>query len=334
MGWTKIASFKNDANYVASPTITGPVNVTVSGIAVGDLLIVSTQIGLHNVVSTVTVTDNAGTPNTYSAETNAYDTVDNQGIARHSAPVASATGLTTVTASWTGTGENFISVLVEQWRHTNGPISGTVINGTPKSQYQAAPGTGANAITSTATTTTVNGCLVHSTVVFGNSTPTTTTVGTGFASSVDDLASAQVATEQQTQAASGAIAGTWTEGSAQPSIATVTAYAPPAAGGNTLTPSSIPNAPVGEDSVGIQLGVDPQNVPVGVRNATLSSPGVLVPVTPSNVPMKVNNATLVSFALVPTLKPNAPLKVNAGALSTGSAAGGIPVLRHQDYSSC
>lgn len=227
MGWSKIASFTNDANYVASPTTGGPLTCTISGISIGDVLIVSFQYGLSDFGNSIAVTDNAGTPNTYTSEVHAFDTGDNQGGYRASTPVTNVTGLTTITISWGGTTSNFLSILVEQWRHSGGALSGSIISGTPAGQYQATPGTGTDAITSGTTSPSVDGCLIHSTVVFGNSTPTTTTVGTGFTSAVNDLATAQVATEFLTQGTHATIAGTWTEGSAQPSVCLVTAYAPP-----------------------------------------------------------------------------------------------------------
>ena len=227
--WSKVRSFLNNAGYV-SGTAGSPYGTTApANLVVGDLLVISFEYGSGSDQSAILSASDASA-NSWTNEAHAYDATNHEGAMRFSTVITTqiASG-GAIQVSWTGGASfNFLCLFVEQWHYSTGTPIG--IDGTPTGQAQATPGTGTDAITSGTTSPSHDGCLVHSALVYGNSIPTTTTVGTGFTSSVNDLATSQMATEQLTQGSHAAIAGTWTEGSAQPTLCLVTAYAPPAGG--------------------------------------------------------------------------------------------------------
>ena len=233
MTWSLVNTFTNDAGYTGTGTFTD-YQVTVSGVSVGDLLIVQFQFGFSDVSATATCSDNAGVANTYTPEKALYDSGNAQGVMRFSAPVGDVTGLTKVTVSWPTVGLKFVSCAVEQWHNSGGSFSGTVISGTPAGQDQAGAGTGTDAVTSTNTTPSVNGCLIHSTLCYPGSAPATITHGTGFTPQLNDFVAVQMGSEYLVQTTAAGISGTWTQGTSLASLTLVTAYAPPGGGGPTI----------------------------------------------------------------------------------------------------
>lgn len=235
MGWSVIGTpTKNDAKY-ANPTQTSPVTVAVpTGVHVGDLLVVDFQYGTvgGTDITGLACTDNATAPNGYSQTgTTNHDAGTDQGMAEFRAWVTDASA-TTISVSFTGQADAFLAVQCIAYRHTNGAITSDPLTGTPDKGNQAAPGTGANAITQpTGTTPAVSGALIHCALIYPGALPTTTTVGTGFTLGQDDTAGAQQATEWLEQATAANIKGTWTEGSAGQAMTIVAAFAPPAGGG-------------------------------------------------------------------------------------------------------
>lgn len=235
--WSLVRSLKEDSGYTGVGS-SSPLLVTAgTNLVVGDLLIVTFQYGAaSDQQSILSGTDNAATPNTYTKEAHAFDSTHQQGAIRFSTVITSQinTG-DSVKVQWTGGGLfDFVSLLVEQWHYSTGTPTG--ISGTPTGQFQSAPGTGTDAITSGNTTPTADGCLIHGSLIYSGSLPGSTTAGTGFTTSVDDLTAVQVATEQFTQTSHAAVAATWTQtATAQPTIALVAAYAPPGGGGGGLT---------------------------------------------------------------------------------------------------
>lgn len=231
--WTKVRSIIEDSGYTSVSSFSPYVVNAPANLPVGDLLILTFQYGAaSDQQSIISGTDNAPVPNTYTKEAHAFDGTHQQGAIRLSTIITSqiVTG-DLIKAQWTGGGGFiFVTLLVEQWHYSTGTPAG--ISGTPAGQFQSAPGTGTDAITSGTTTPTADGCLIHGSLIYTGSLPGSTTAGTGFTTSVDDLMAAQVITEQFTQTTHAAVAATWTQtATAQPTIALVAAYAPPGGGG-------------------------------------------------------------------------------------------------------
>lgn len=239
MGWSKIGAIEIHSQFNGTTHAT-PVTASLSGLtlAVGDLLVVSFFWGNADIHASIGLTDNAGTPNTYYAHpAPLYDATDASGATVLWAPVLNVTSLTTLSLSWTGGASiNFIGWVIEQFRHTAGALmAGNPVSGTPASQDQAVPTTGTDAVSSTATTPGVNGCLVHGRVAMPAGVPATTSHGTGYTLGTDDTANTQQETEWQEQATAAAIAATFTLGGTSEHTQTfVAAFAPPTGGGGRL----------------------------------------------------------------------------------------------------
>lgn len=299
MAWSLVNTFTNDTGYTGTGVFTD-YQVTVSGVSVGDLLIVQFQFGNNDVSATATCSDNAGVANTYTAEKAVYDTTNAQGTMRFSAPVGNVTGLTRVIVSWPTVAIKFVSCAVEQWHNSSGSFSGTVISGTPAGQDQASAGTGTDAVTSTNTTPGVNGCLIHSTLVYPGSAPATITHGTGFTAQLNDFVTVQMGSEYLVQTTAAGISGTWTQGTSLASIALVTAYAPPGGGGPTSktdtdtgslseASTSLTNKSVGITDAATLAEQVPQIAPTAqTDSATLSETQT---VTPSSATSKTDTDT-------------------------------------------
>lgn len=239
MGWSKIGAIEVHTQFNATTHAT-PVTASLSGLtlAVGDLLVVSVFWGNSDIHASITLTDNAGTPNTYYAHpAPLYDVTDASGATVLWAPILNVTSLTTLSLSWTGgTSINFIGWVIEQFRHTAGALTaGNPVSGTPASQDQAVPTTGTDAVSSTTTTPSVNGCLIHGRVALPAGVPTTTSHGTGFTLGTDATATSNQETEWLEQATAGAKAATFTLGGTSEHTQTfVVALAPPSGASGSL----------------------------------------------------------------------------------------------------
>lgn len=246
--WRKVASFKDDSHY-NNTSYGGPISIGISGHQVGDLVVVTWQYGTSGAtdITSAACTDDAGTPNPYYPNPTSptiHDTTSHQGLRKWAGVVVDAS-VANVSVSWVQGGAAptaWVTMLVEIWRHDAGALgAGDPHSVAPAGQFQATPGTGTDAITSTAITPAVDGCLIHGSLCYPASNPSSTTLGTGFQLAVDDLTAAQVETEYVVQVTAASIAATWTEGSAQPTLAIVSAFKPPDTS-QTLTPSSITSA--------------------------------------------------------------------------------------------
>lgn len=231
----------NDAKY-GNPPQSYPLTVAMpSGVAVGDVVSVFVNYGTSGGadVTTMTATDNATAPNTYSLNgSRNYDSGHDQGCAMFRAVVTDASA-TTISISATGGGTPaFLAAMAVAHRHADGPITSDPLTGTPDNGNQASPGTGTDAITQpTGTTPAVNGALVVGMVMYPGSAPATTTKGSGFTLGTDDTTTAQQAWEWLEQKTAANIKATWTEaGGTDPAMSIVAAYAPPSgAAAYTLT---------------------------------------------------------------------------------------------------
>lgn len=109
--------------------------------------------------------------------------------------------------------------------------------------YQATPGTGADALTSTSITTTTNGDLIYGSTCLGSGQNGPLTAGTGYTKRRDTTSDpfvAITASEDQVQGAAGSIAATFTQPNAGGTITFITAIKP-LAGAATLPPGTTLN---------------------------------------------------------------------------------------------
>lgn len=179
-------------------------------VAAGNLIVVAVSWGSASVVESCTVSDNLG--NTYTRLTNCdqVDATNQQQIAVFYAKNVVG-GSCTVTATFAGSRDNNGIVIAEySGVDTTAPADQSVGN------FQTAPGTGANAVTSTAKTTTQAGELaVGAYADTSVGAGTTITAGTGFTKRQDTggggAHSIQIVLEDQIQSSAGSIAATFTE---------------------------------------------------------------------------------------------------------------------------
>lgn len=227
--WSLVATSKNDAKYLNPPQVSPLVIPIPAGAQVGDVIDVLFQYGTPSTtdIAGLAATDDATTPNTYlqTGSTN-YSSAHGQGMAAFRAVVADASAAN-ITISWTANANGFIAGIAHLRRCAAGHITADPLTGTPNQANQATPGTGTDAINSGTTTPLVPGSLIVCYLMYPGSSPSSTTQGTSFALAIDDTTTAQQASEWLEQVSAAAIAGTWTEGSAQPAMTIVFAFAPP-----------------------------------------------------------------------------------------------------------
>ena len=219
MAWSLINNFQLAAASTSPITFS-----TLSGIAIGDLLVVMPFGASGDITATVAITDNASSPNTYTKEKAQYLGADGVFASKFSAPILNVTSLTSVMMSWSGGGSLSIDCLVEQWRNNQGSINSSPISGTPAGNTQQSVN-GTDAVFSGNTTPAVNGCLIHGFGVASNTLNTGTGYTTGVQWTVPNMY-----TEYKTQAVAAAVQATFTTVGTLDAFSFVTAYAPPSVG--------------------------------------------------------------------------------------------------------
>lgn len=182
-----------------------------------------------------TVTDNQG--NTYSVVVNILDTTNNQRTI-YFALGNITNGPTTITVN--GTGSNiFTQIVVDEF--SGGDAASNNRDGAT-GQFQNAPGTGTDAITSGAIVTTQAGDLIWGACVRPISA-TQPTVGTGFTVGASENGSGYaLRSEFLTQGAAGSVAATFTQGTASQTMTGVIAIKAPSAA-FTYVPSPFAEPP-------------------------------------------------------------------------------------------
>jgi hypothetical protein len=186
--------------------------VTISAVGSGNC-ICGVVAWTHATNTVTSVTDNQG--NTYNLETQADDTPNTS----HSAAFSRTNitnGPVTITANISGTGAGFRKIIVDEFSGGSTASSDERDSTAHGGQYQAAPGTGTDAITSGTFTTVQNGDLLYGTTTNHNSTHVATT-GTSFSTGTAENTDYTILTEYRVQVTAGSgTAATFTQVNANP----------------------------------------------------------------------------------------------------------------------
>ena len=224
MGWSAINTFAT-ASDNSHPS---PYRVAVSGINAGDLIVISLPYvrASATLVGVVAGSDNAsGAGNTYYVEANGqWDTnLGGPGLSKISAIIAD-TSVTQIGYSWSGGNTDANAVIVDVFRHSNGPLTAgsAPYSGTPTGSEQTSAGSGNDNVFSGNTTPGVNGCLIHG-AIYSN---VAITHGTNFTQNFYDTNTADMS-EYLEQANAAAIQATATIAAGNSAFVLVSAYGPP-----------------------------------------------------------------------------------------------------------
>ena len=209
MTWVKTSS-ASGGTFAATASQT---QVAGAAVAVGDLIKVVVSYGLlGGVPSSALIDDNGAGTNTFTRDLTVVDGTNLQNTECWTCVVTSA-GTPTVRARFnptpgTSVGQN-CTLIVETF---TGSDSASTTNGTPTGQLQVNPGNGTDAVTSGATTTSVNGCLIYGFTVETSLGTDPGSHGTGFTDGTASNPATTVAvrTEWLEQATAGARAATFT----------------------------------------------------------------------------------------------------------------------------
>jgi len=151
MAWTKRSDARNTTQDVASPTH-NTITVTIPSVSIGDAIVIRGRWGSAT-ASMSTVSD--GT-NTYAIKTR-YNDSTNGGSLQQAIAIATANATNLVVTITLSASVPYSYAYGAAWYDSAGlsPAFDTEIGNT-----QTAPGTGSNAVTTTAVTPSVNGCLI------------------------------------------------------------------------------------------------------------------------------------------------------------------------------
>jgi hypothetical protein len=138
-------------------------------------------------------------------------------------------GACTVTATFSSS-QTFITIIVHEASgcDTTAPLDKNA------GQAQAEPGTGDNAATSGAQTTTVDGCYIYGVTIECRSS-TNYTAGTGYTLREVEGPNETCASEDRVQATAGSVAATYTKSVGDKCITMMLAFKPQAAGGLSIS---------------------------------------------------------------------------------------------------
>lgn len=208
MTWVKGTS---QTNGTFSTTTGAAETVTLGAQAVGSVICVALSIAVDvtQAPASGVVNDNLG--NVYTSVVNTLDSTQHQRIQLFRC-VVTVSGTPTLTPGFNPTPGTTTALAVtinaDPFTGSNASSTGDGATG----QNQVAPGAGANAVTSGAIVTTVNGDLIYAATVDTTTGADPATIGTGFTSgSVSSGATTIVTrTEWLEQTSAGSIAGTFT----------------------------------------------------------------------------------------------------------------------------
>jgi len=197
-------------------TATTTVALTLSGIGVGNSVCGAVSYDSSGGATITSVKDNKG--NTYTLGDTVNDAGNNQALTSFYL-IGATNGPSTITAT--------ISVAVTFRRILADEFSGITVNDGHTGQFQAAPGTGTNAISSGSITPTASGDLIYGATVNTNgATGANFTAGTGYtlqqSGATTDLLN--MASESQVQSVAAAISATFTRAVAGTVCTTVMAF--------------------------------------------------------------------------------------------------------------
>ena len=150
--------------------------VTLPTVNTGDFIRVVVTLDGDPGVNSITVSD--PTNGTYTKKLGLFISADAQGMQQFYFPNSAAGTNLVVTASYTST--NFVGVYAASW--SGASVAGFDIEA---GQTQLTPGTGVDAITSTAATTTGADLILGVSMDVHSAAPTTQTAGTGFATNTN-----------------------------------------------------------------------------------------------------------------------------------------------------
>lgn len=161
-------------NFSANASVS--TTVTLPTVNAGDFIRVVMTLGSNPAVNSITVSD--PTNGTYTKKLGLYISNNTQGMQQFYFSNSAAGTNLVVTASYTST--NYVGVYAESW--SGASVAGFNIEA---GQTQLAPGTGVDAITSTAATTTGADLILGVCMDVRSNAPTTQTAGTGFATNTN-----------------------------------------------------------------------------------------------------------------------------------------------------
>lgn len=192
------------ANPTTSASATTLTYTLPAGVGSGNALVGMVTWDCSGSTTVTTVSDNQG--NSYSVGTQYKDTGNGQCAKSFwRGNITNAPTVVTVTFSGSSPWRGGVMQEYTGVAALNDPSDGNI------GQYQNGPGTGANAITTTAVTTTQAGDMIIGMMECTNGSCATITAGTGFTINSNLTASNDWAYEDQLQASAGSIAATFTQ---------------------------------------------------------------------------------------------------------------------------
>lgn len=229
MAFTRVQGGNNSGSGASSIAVTLGAAVGTNGTILGG-------VSLDNSAGSISsITDNQG--NTYTITSNVLDTTNNQRLAAFALGNID-NGPTTITVNFTGA-PIFVEMVVDEF--SGGDEAANNRDGAT-GQFQNAPGTATDAITSGSITTTQNGDLIYG-VCIRSVSATQPTVGTGFTVGASDNGQGYaLRSEYLTQTSAGSVAATFTQGTASQTVTCVIAVKAPTTA-FVYVPPSLPEPP-------------------------------------------------------------------------------------------
>lgn len=198
-----------------------------SAVTVGNRIVVAVSWSAGGATNYPTIADTRG--NVYTRHIDDYDTANLQGLAVYSAPVTTG-GTNTVTCTF-GTTTDYRRLSIHEY---SGISSSNPIDTTDKNKVTSGGSTATDGVTSTASNTTTDGCLIYGARQHDQAGVPTVTAGTGFTSRTNNN---EHSTEDRIQTTAGSVAATWTHSTSTGYLAQMVAFRPAAADTST-TPIS------------------------------------------------------------------------------------------------